>query len=310
MAEEAVVEVPEWASSIEDEGLKSAVSGFDSVAGLFDAVGYVPPEPEEVDWRSGITDEDGVKFAESSTDINHLVRRAMDLRKQVSGAIIKPSKEATDDQIAAYRKAMGIPESTDGYEFPDVDEMTDALEASRQAWAGRFHSLGIPRETASALIQAVNEDAASQAASEVEADKAFASRQKDALRAEWKDDFDKNTTIANRAFADIATRSGLTLEDLTSIETKDGRFLFDRAEMVKLFATIGREMQEGSLGPVLSESERETGEDQIRDLREQISQAQNDGQSERANVLYEKLLGLRAKVDGDQSLIGASGRVS
>jgi len=318
MAEETIetteeVTTPEWAVNIEDTDLKGAVSKFESQQSLLDAVGFKAPDPEKVDWRESIKDDDAKKFAESSTDINHMVKRAMDLRKQVSSAIIKPGKDASDDQVVAYQKAMGIPGKPEEYEFPAMpegEELTDDIKISREAWAARFHALEVPTATATALIAAVNEDSVKLVAAAVEADKAFAKSQEDALHAEWKgEDYDKNKTLANRAFSDLANRTGLKLEDLTRIETKDGRFLMDRVEMVKMFATIGREMQEGALGPVLTDSERETVDDQVREIRSQIEEAQGKGDNKRANQLYQKEQKLIAKT-GNAPIVGAAGRAA
>lgn len=302
-----------WTESIQDEGLKGALSKFESHDKLFEAIGYKPPVPEKVDWRAEIKDDDAKKFAESSTDVNHLVKRALDMRSKLSNAIVRPSKNATPEEVASYRKALGIPEKPDDYEFPELskEQLTDEVKASRAEWAKRFHELGIPKEAAKTLTNLVNADAEKFMQSQVEADKVFAKKQEEALRQEWKgEDYDKNKTLANRAFTEIANRAGLKLDDLTKIETKDGRFLMDRAEMVKLFAVLGREMAEGNLGPALSEAEADTLDDQIRDIRKQQSEAQSSGDSKRANLLYQREQALIAKRQGNKPIVGAQGRAA
>lgn len=239
------------------------------------------------------------------------IRAIVDLRKRDSQVRV-PGAKATPEEKAAYAKAIGIPEKAELYEFdniPDV-EVTDQLKAERNEWSKQFHALGVPKETAKALSKFANELALKQAQATVEADKAFAQKQEDALRSEWRgDEFDRNQTLAKRAFTDIANRAGLNLEDLTKIETKDGRFLMDRAELVKIFAVIGREMSEGSIGPTLTETEKDTLDDQIREVRGQITEAQNNGDSKRANTLYQKEQSLLAKKDGNQAIVGSRGRM-
>src|SRR3990167_7976372 len=307
------VTAPEWVGTVQDEGLRGALSKFESQDKLFEAIGYKPPAPEVRDWRADIKDDDAKKFAESSTDINHLVKRALDLRGKVSNAIFKPGKNATPEEVSSYRKALGIPDKANDYEFPDVpkEQLTDELKASRAEWSKRFHDLGISKDAAKALSGLVNQDAEKFMQAQVEADKDFAKKQEEALKSEWKGpEYEKNKTLANRAFTEVANRAGIPLEALTKIETKDGRFLMDRAEIVKLFSVIGREMAEGTLGPTLSESESETVEGEIRDVRKQQSEVQLNGDSKVANRLYQREQALIAKMKGSKPIVGAQGRAA
>lgn len=302
--------VPEWAQKIEDEGLKTAVAGFESQDKLFEAIGYTPPEtPEPKDWREGLPDE-LKETADRFASREDAIRAIQALRRRDSQVRV-PGKDATDAEHAAYLKAVGVPEKPEDYEFPVLpeDQMTDEVRASREGWAQLFHKLHVPKDTARALMDAVGEDVAKQQQAQIQADENFAKEQEAALRAEWKGaEFEKNKTLANRAFNEIANRAGLNLEALTKIETKDGRFLVDRAEVVRMFALIGREMAEGTLGPALSEGEMETLEEEIRSLRKQQEEAKAEGDSKRANRLYQREQELLAKQQGSRPVVGAAGR--
>ena len=294
---------PEWVANIKDDGLKETLGKYESQDKFLETIGYKPPE---VNWREQVKDDDGKKFAERFTDIDGLVKGALDLRKQVSNAIIRPPKDAKPEQIAAYKKALGVPDSPDDYPFPALpkEELTDEIKASRKAWAGKFHELNISKDAASSLFKTLNEEVAKVETAQKKADEAFAQSQEDQLKAEWKDDYDKNKTLANRAFKEIAERSGVNLDDLTKIEMKDGRFLMDRADIVRLFATLGLEMSEGTLGPVLTDAERDTLDEQIESTRKQISEAQRVGDNKKANRLYQQEQALIAKQKGDQPIVG------
>ena len=263
------------------------------------------------DWRSDLP-EDLRKTAERFASKADVVRAVESFRKRESQVRV-PGKNATEEEISAYRKAVGVPEKAEEYEFSDLPEgqdLNDEIKTSRQEWGKRFHELGIPKESAKALSKMVGDDQQKYLAAQVETDKAFAKAQEEALRAEWKgEEFEKNKTLANRAFKEVAERAGLNLNDLRKIETKDGRFLMDRAEVVKLFSIIGREMSEGSLGPALTEGERETVHEEIRDVRKQISEAQSQGDSKRANQLYRKEQALIAKEKGNKPIVGSAGRM-
>lgn len=264
------------------------------------------------DWREDLPD-DLKETAKRFTSKADAVRAIVDFRKRESQVRV-PGKNASPEETAAYHKAIGIPEKPELYEYPDLPEgmeVTDQVTANRAEWSKRFHSFGIPKEAAKALAKFANEDVLRELTANVEADKAFATKQEASLRDEWKgDEYERNKTLANRAFTELANRSGLKLDDLTKIETKDGRFLMDRAEIVRMFATIGREMSEGSIGPTLTESEKDTLDDQVRDVRAQIGEAQREGDSKRANRLYQREMALVAKKGGSQPIVGARGRVA
>jgi DNA repair exonuclease SbcCD nuclease subunit len=263
------------------------------------------------DWTADLPDdlkETGKRFT-SKADA---VRAINDFRKRESQVRV-PGKNASPEEIAAYHKAIGIPEKPEEYEFPDMPEgleLSEQVKESRAEWGKRFQKLGIPKEAAKELSKLANEDALQELVAQKKADEDFVASQEAALRSEWKgEEYDRNKTLANRAFTELANRTGLKLEDLTQIETKDGRFLMDRAEIVRMFAAIGREMSEGSVGPSLTDSEKDTVDDQIRGVRQQVAEAQSVGDSKRANKLYQQEQALIAKREGSKAIVGARGRM-
>ncbi len=72
---------------------------------------------------------------------------------------------------------------------------------------------------------------------------------------------------------------------------------------------LGREMGEGTLGPTLTDAESETIDDEIREVRKQITQAQSENDSKRANMLYQREQALIAKQKGGAPIVGSAGRV-
>jgi hypothetical protein len=89
---------------------------------------------------------------------------------------------------------------------------------------------------------------------------------------------------------------------------KGGNLLLDYAPFIKMLAVVGREQSEGTLGPVLSQGEIDTVNDQVAALRGQIAKAQSEGNSKMANQLFQKEQALLEKM-GNESVVGAHGRV-
>ena len=67
-------------------------------------------------------------------------------------------------------------------------------------------------------------------------------------------------------------------------------------------------MAEGTLGPPLSDSEKETLSDQIDSAREKASEAQAKGDTKAANKWYQREQELIKKRDGESPIVGAVGR--
>lgn len=263
------------------------------------------------DWRSSIKDPDARKLAESSTDIDHFAKRTLEMRKKLSSAIVKPGEDAAPEDIAAYRKALGIPEEASAYEFPDLPEgveMTEEVERSREVWAERFHSLDIPAGAAKELARLVNEDSAAYQAAQIEADKAHADAAEAALRKEWRGaEYDLNIEHSKRAAAEIF---GADLDDVRNMELKNGRFALDDPRLVRALAKVGREMSEGSLGDVMTDADRDRTQTELSDITESIEKAQAKGDNDEANRLYQKQMALIAKMNGTQPIVGAQGRAA
>src|SRR3546814_5257070 len=64
-----------------------------------------------------LTDEEAKKFAERSPDLNHLVKRAMDINTRLSKGMVIPGKDASEEDVAEFRKANGVPEKAEGYKL-------------------------------------------------------------------------------------------------------------------------------------------------------------------------------------------------
>jgi len=272
-----------------------------------------PADPAEAaDWRAGIADEKLRDHAGRFASLDDVIRANLDSRQKLSKAIIPPGKDASEDDVKGYLKAIGVPAEASGYEFPEIpkEQMTDAIQAERDMWAKEFHDARLPDETAKRLVAKFGEVAQAHAQAQAKADKDFAQSSSEALKAEWGADNDKNMTLANRAFDDMTQRAGIASADMRKIETKDGRFVMDDPRMLKMFAALGREMGEGSLGGTMTEGDRETIDEQIRDLRKQTDEAKSGGDSKRANQLYQKTLGMIEKRDGAQAIVGSQNRAA
>jgi hypothetical protein len=269
-----------------------------------------PPVGEGADdWRAVIKDDKLRDLAGKYTTLDALTKANMDFRKELSTSIRLPKEDSTDEQVADFRKKMGIPETIEGYEFtvPEGHELTEADTEFHKAAATLFHENNISTEQAHGITEWWNEYIAAIQQTQIESDMEFAAEAEIKLKAEWPgQEFDRNKAFANDAASKVF---GDQLDEVRNIETKDGRFILDHPAFIKMLAQYGREMQEGSLGNIMTESQRGDLEGEIDALEKKIEQALQSGDRSTANDLYQTQQELYRKSYGAGGIVGAGGRV-
>ncbi|WP_428687234.1 hypothetical protein [Roseibium sp.] len=258
---------------------------------------------DEADWRAALPD-DLKKHADQFNSPEDLVKGHRNLRQQLSKAIVPPGKDAGEDEVAAYRKAIGVPADPGGYKFkmPEGVDASENDKAFHAEMAKVFHGLNISKDQAKGLNEAFNTLSTAAQEAQIEADKEYAAQSETELKKSWGKDYDVNKAHAERAAAQMF---GDDFEEIRAMELRTGRFVMDHPVMLKALATIGREMAEGGLVPPLSDDAAEQANDEIRDIREKIAKAQAAGDNKRANELFQREQALIAKVQGNKSIVGA-----
>lgn len=295
-----------WHASIEDESLRTAVSGFETRDKALEAMGYSAP-----DWRETIQDEKLRDHAGRFASVTDLVKGNIEQREKLSSAITIPSKDAKDEEVAAFHKALGAMNKVEDYEAlfpapPEGQELPEPEAAAQKVWASRFHQYGLPKATAEALLQAFVEDKAKGAEAMAAEDQRFHDEGMARLKQEWGGEFERNKDIGVETMKSLL---GDDLDAMKALTTKDDRLILDHWAMIKAFAKVGREMQEGTMG-AMDQTARETLDEQILDKQKQIDEAQQAGDSKRANRLYTEKQELITKRDGNRPIVGAVGRAA
>ncbi len=295
--------VDHWSAGIADEGLRGAVSAFESRDKALEAIGYTAP-----DWREAIQDEEARKFADSSTDPTDFAKRGLEMRQKLTKALVVPGKNASEDEVAEFRgkinKILNVPAEASAYEFdvPQGYQLTELDKQVQETWRQRFLDLELPADKAKALSKFVYEDAQTLAAE----DEKFAKESEAVLKREWGPDAEANDGFAHDAASKLL---GGDFEEVSAMTTKADRLVLDHPAFKRMFAKIGREMQEGRV-TTMSDDARQTINERITELRKQQEEARADRDSKRANDLYKQEMALIAQRDGEQPVVGAQGRVT
>ena len=271
-----------------------------------------PEEQESVEiesWRDLIEDEKLQKHAERFTSVDALVQANLESRQKLSKAIVPPGKDSDEEDVTAYREALGVPKDVDGYEFPLPEgvERTDAMMDSEDHWANLFIDNNIPKATADVLINEFRGEIEKMMAQKTEMDQTYTRESEETMRKEWAEDYDKNLIFASRASEQLL---GDDFEDARYIETTDGKYVLDHPILVRMFAKLGRDMGEGALGSVATEGEKETLLEQANSYRDKRLEAHAKGNNAEARRWDEKERLILEKIHGSGPIVGADTRTA
>ena len=134
---------------------------------------------------------------------------------QEGEGVIVPNEGSTEQEIAEYRQAIGVPESPTAYELPAPENMPEGMgwdDGLAGEWQNVFHEAGLSQEQAAKLSQAysditnnqfeqANQTLSTQAESEME-------QQRAELQKQWGDKYDVNLQNA----VNMASTMGFDLE--------------------------------------------------------------------------------------------------
>ena len=277
-----------------------------------DETSEAPEEQESVEiesWRDLIEDEKLQKHSERFTSIDALVQANLESRQKLSKAVVPPGKDAAEEDVAAYREALGVPKDVDGYEFPLPEgmERTDEMMDSEDHWSNIFIDNNIPKETADVLINEFRGEIEKMMGQKTEMDQQYTAQSEADMRKEWAEDYDKNIIFASRASEALL---GEDFETMRHVETADGRYILDNPVLIRMFAKLGRDMGEGTLGSVATEGEKETLLDQANSYRDKRLAAHAKGNNAEARRWDEKERLTLEKIHGSGPIVGADTRTS
>ncbi len=272
--------------------------------------------PEEVtsttseNWRSGITEEADLKLAERYTSPAAMAKALREANVKISqGAPQKPGEGASDEDIAAYRRANNIPETAEGYELTKPEGIEDVqFEAVKQELAPYLefaHKTGIPADMVDAFVQFDMQRAQETMAAQSKTDEEFAAAAEAELRKEWGAEYDGNMNLAKL----YAEQKGY--KDLFNIETSNGTLLGSFPPFAKFLAETARMDSEhqAQVGLVNTEAGVDL-QKQHADLSDQIHAAVNAGNSDLANRLQADREKISEKLYGTGTIVGAAGRTA
>jgi len=203
------------------EETKTALEGVDTVEDL--AEGYIGlKKTAGQDYREGFEPETKTaleKFdspAKLAEGYIALEKDASRMRNEKGIAI--PGEGATDEDVSAFHKAIGVPELPDGYELhkPDFPEGMTYNEERATKFSALAHSLGIPKVAFQGLVNAFNEEEMATFEAFSKEGNDFREKSRAEMKKEWGVDYGVNLAqsdaviepIFGKEFKQLLTETG------------------------------------------------------------------------------------------------------
>lgn len=228
-----------------------------------------PPEkPEWLDqrfWKDGKIDDESL----------HKSYRSMEtLLGKKAQAVIPISEKSTPEDIAAWRKATGVPQEVDGYNLKP-ETLPDGMvydEAGMKRFAEFAHKHNIPESVAKELVAYhMNQQVAFQQATEQVLTKERAEAKED-LKRTWGDSYKAKIDTAERA---VATVGG-----------DPNSFGFGDPAVIKAFVALAEKLSDDQLvsSPAsIAVSARETARDIMFNPNNPLHERYSQGDAEIAD---------------------------
>jgi len=178
-----------------------------------------------------------------------LARRVVDLQAKISKGV-KPlvvDAESSDEDVAAYREAVDIPDEVTDYReninFSETVQPTERDTALLESFTQTTHDFNIPAEQAQGMLNWYEETVEAQQQDRAEGAVRARAETADTLRGEWGGEYAGNVN-AVKTFLD----SQLGEEGATGLVQKqftDGTFLGDNVHFLRMMAQVATD----TLGP-------------------------------------------------------------
>lgn len=259
------------------------------------------------DWRGAIADPGLRRVAEKFTSPAEVVKSYAALQSRLGRSVVKPGPDAGPEELAAYRRQLGVPESAEGYEVTLPDGLPAPLrddpggQALQQDFLKAMHAAGASNDV---VQQALDWYYGNVTQSLAQQEKAAAERRAEAeasLRHEWGGDHERNLTFARRA---VQSFGDAAFTDFLESQEAEGVKLGDHPAFVRAFAAIGRAMGEDL---PLSGAGESGGSLQAR-IDALHALQDSDPQRYASRAVQSELQSLYGRLYGGQPVVGSEGR--
>lgn len=253
------------------------------------------------DWRQKYAGEDEklLKRLERYASPKAALDALLEAQKKISAGDFKKGlpENATEEQVAAWRKENGLPEKPEQY----FDKLPDGLvlgEEDRELFndfASKMHGLNVEPKVMHEVVRWYNDFVEDRMASQSEFDRTSREATEDTLRSEWGADYRANLNMINSW---LGSAGDDIKGALLNARTPDGRPLVNDPALMRWFAQQVREINPAAtLVPGTLSNSTQGVEDEIssieKTMRENRTAYMRD---EKMQARYRQLIDARQKL--------------
>lgn len=254
----------------------------------------------QTDWHESLPEELKTAAKNFHTPAD-AVRNNVDLRKKLSKAIVPVDKTSSPEEIATYRKAVGVPDAPDGYDIAIPDDLPDTVKPNDEMTAkfrAAMHEAGVPQS----YVQAATDfhfTALKEQHAVLEAEDAKRRQEAEAAtRKMWGPDYDKNHELMTRGLNSYPAEFAKYIDDTG---------LGNDPTMAQVLYDIGRYKAEDPMVGGVSADEAKTIEERRAEIRSDDDYWTQS--SPRYVKLHEEMQSLGERLPGGQTpVVGRGGR--
>lgn len=262
------------------------------------ALTETPAEPDEPksaywpdDWReataAAVAGNDArarareMKRLERYADPARIYAKARELEAKLSetGAVRRPGPKATAEEVRAYHRAIGVPESPADYfsqlQLDNGVVLGPADRSLAESFAAALHPAGATPEVMSAALNWYFRNEEAQAAALDEADEVFRVESERTLKQEFDRGFARQTNAIATLFADAP--GGADIDDRSSLFARlmggrlaDGRIAGNDPDMVRFLVSLARDLRPAATVTEAGNPSGQSIESEIAEIRDKM----------------------------------------
>jgi len=223
--------------------------------GSDDGVKVDAPATWPSDWRVKLSngDEKLMKRLERFSDPSKIVNSWIAAEQKISSGEYKKGLDsnATEEQIAEWRKANGIPDDANGYKRPDIEgvEWAEDDAPMLDALFARLHEANASQTHVDAVLKTYADLVSQQNEARVEADRSWLQQNEDALRSRLGEEFRPQINVFQRVLNDPDGPLPRNVADkLINARYEDGNRVINDVDVAQFLIELGlNHWGEGSL---------------------------------------------------------------
>jgi hypothetical protein len=251
-----------------------------------------------------------IKRLERYADPARIYAKARELEAKLSqtGAVRRPGPKATVDEIKAYHRSIGVPETPadyfSGLRLDNGAVLGSADRPLAESFAAALHPAGATPEVVNAALNWYFRHEEAQAATLDEADEAFRVESERALRDELGAGFARKTNAIAALFADAP--GGTDLDDPGSLFARlmggrlaDGRIVGNDPDMVRFLAGLAGEVRPFATVTEAGNSSGQSIDSEIAEIRTKMRNDRRGYFADSAlQARYRELIAMRERYRG------------